>query len=278
MALVYIQQNSKTGENIPYSNKYYPQATIASGGCGCCSSLMVLLNSTSYSMTLEKWANILIKNKARESSGTDMNVVADIMEEKYGFQTTNTSSIDLLKKHVKAGNKAVALVGNKGYFSTSGHFVCIAGITKDGKAIVLDPYCYSTKWTATYKGISRSKYFKYDTSTHEVICDFSVISKDAKGSKPFYLFVPTKKVKNRYSTKDVNYKTTTSKKATKQTGWVGTVTASSLNVRANANISSKVIGSLKKGAKVKVYGSSGDYYSIKYKNKTAYVAKKYIKK
>lgn len=60
--------------------------------------------------------------------------------------------------------------------------------------------------------------------------------------------------------------------------WAGVVTATLLNVRAKANINSKVLGTLKHNSSVKVNGESGEFYKITYKNQTAYVAKRYIKK
>lgn len=353
MALVYIQQNGSVGKSIPYTNKTHPNSTIATSGCGCCSSLMVLLNQTSYSMTLKKWASILMKKGAREYDGTDMLVVGKIMKDDYGFEYEHTTDLAKLRAHIKAGYKAVANVGGKGYFSSGGHFVCVAGITKDGKAIVLDPYYYANKWTATVNGIKRSRYFTYNSSTHEVYCDFSTIAADAKAYK-YHLFKPTKKKKYLYSAKDIRadygketpatpepakpaptptYKTWTGyttantlnirkkpsadsnilgtfAKGTKvtilggkgkfyqilykgytsyiakdyvsktkpDTSWTGVVTASTLNVRAKPSTSSKKLGSLKRGAIVKISGSDGGFYITKYNNKTAYVAKKYIKK
>lgn len=203
MAQTYIQQNSSEGYKIPYTNPTHKTSTIASSGCGCCSSLMVLLNSTSYSMTLKKWAKILMDKGARWGDGTDMIVVEKIMKNDYGFETSHTTDIEKLKAHIKAGYKAVANVGNKGYFSSAGHFVCIAGITKDGKAIVLDPSYYAGKWTTVCKGINRAKYFTYNSATHEVICDFSTIAADSRNYK-YHLFKPTKKVRLVYSEKDIH--------------------------------------------------------------------------
>lgn len=306
MALIYIQQNGSLGKTIPYANKLYPNATIATGGCGCCSSLMVLLNSTKYPMTLKKWASILQKKGARNGVGTDMTVVMNILKKDYGFDGAWTSDLAKLRSHIKAGYKAVAHVGNKGYFSSGGHFVCIAGITENGKAIVLDPYYYTNKWTITVNGINRSKYFKYNSKTHEVLCDFSVIADDAKGLK-YYLFKPTKKIQLKYDENDINYnkkhisssksnnKSEAKKEDNKSTvsspvganktpikapykKWKGYNTASTLNIRAKASTNGNIVGTLVKGAAVNIEGESGDFYKINYKDKTAYVAKKYISK
>ena len=57
----------------------------------------------------------------------------------------------------------------------------------------------------------------------------------------------------------------------------GEVTASSLNVRDRAAMSSAIIGGIPRGTKVKITGSSGDFYAIDYRNRTAYVHSSYIK-
>lgn len=286
MAMVYIQQNGTLGKSIPYTNKTHPTSTIATSGCGCCSSLMVLLNCTSYSMTLEKWAKILMNKGAREYDGTDMLVVGKIMKNDYGFEYEHTTDLAKLKAHIKAGYKAVAHVGGKGYFSSGGHFVCVAGMTKDGKAIVLDPYYYTNKWKSTVNGIYRGKYFTYNSSTHEVYCDFSTINADAKAYK-FHLFKPTKKKYWRYSEKDIWYgwnnktsttTTTTPTKSTSYTKWTGYITASTLNIRSGASTNNSILGTFAKGQAVSIEGEKNNFYQITYKGKIAYISKDYVSK
>ena len=53
------------------------------------------------------------------------------------------------------------------------------------------------------------------------------------------------------------------------------ITASSLNVRSGPGTSYSTVGSLKKGASVKTYGSTDGWYKIKYNGKTAYISAKY---
>ena len=283
MALVYIQQNGSVGKNIPYTNKTHPNSTIATSGCGCCSSLMVLLNQTKYTMTLSKWASILMKKGAREYGGTDMRVVGNILKKDYKFEYEHTTDLSKLKEHIKAGYKAVVHVGAKGYFSDRGHFVCVAGITEDNKAIVLDPYYYTNKWIITVKGIKRSKYFTYNASTHEVYCDFSTIAADAKADK-YHLFKPTKKVKYLYSAKDIHadydkkapVKPKPTKPTAKYKNWVGVITATTLNIREKPSTNAKIVGTYAKGTKVNIIGESGNFYKTLHKGCTVYISKKYV--
>ncbi|WP_181742419.1 SH3 domain-containing protein, partial [Terrilactibacillus laevilacticus] len=55
-------------------------------------------------------------------------------------------------------------------------------------------------------------------------------------------------------------------------------TTANLNVRSTPSTSKKAIGLLNKGSKLTVTGSSGSWLKIRYKNKSAYVFGKYVKK
>lgn len=58
----------------------------------------------------------------------------------------------------------------------------------------------------------------------------------------------------------------------------GIVNVSSyLNVRSSASTHSKVIGSLKRNAKVDILGQTGSWYKINFKGKTGYVSADYVK-
>ncbi|PEL06715.1 SH3 domain-containing protein [Bacillus sp. AFS017336] len=58
----------------------------------------------------------------------------------------------------------------------------------------------------------------------------------------------------------------------------GTVTATVLNVRSGPSTSNKIVGTLKKGAKVSITSTSGTWYKITSGSKTGWVSSKYIKK
>lgn len=202
MALTYFQQNGSVGKGIKYNNRSYPNATIATSGCGVCSSLMVLHNMTTYAPTIQTLATLFMKGGARNGSGTDLTIGAKILANNYGLICEKTTDIDKLKAHLAKGYKAIAHVGIKGYFSSSGHFITIAGIDKNGRAIVLDPYYYANKWTSVVKGINRKTYFSYNSTLHEVYCNFTTIAADRKGY--YYLFTPTKNISIKWSDNDKN--------------------------------------------------------------------------
>ena len=193
MSYVYIQQNSTLGASIPYPSPAHPSATVATSGCGVCASLMALMNLTTYKVSLKNWANALRKAGCRANEGTDMDAVCNYMKEKYAIAYAKTTSIDKVTAWLKKGYGVIANVGARGYFSSEGHFVYVAGIRSNGTLIVLDPYYYADKWTSTVNGINRAKYFTYCASKHEVYCKPSVLEADRAGW--FYLLKPTKKKK-----------------------------------------------------------------------------------
>ena len=193
MSYVYFQQNSTLGASIPYPSPAHPSATVATSGCGVCASLMALMNLTTYKVSLKNWTQQLRDAGCRDNEGTDMEAVCEYMKKKYGIAYAKTTSTDKVVDWVKKGYGVIANVGGEGYFSSEGHFVYVAGIEKNGKLIVLDPYYYADKWTSTVNGIDRSRYFTYSASKHEVYCKPSVLGADRAGW--FYLLKPTKKKK-----------------------------------------------------------------------------------
>jgi len=197
--LKYIQQNTLANKATKYPSKSHPTSTIYEAGCGVCSSLMVLLNSTDYTKTLAEWALKLISIGARGDEGTDMMVVAKYMKDKYGFKLVVTSDINNLTEHLKKGYKAVCHVGQNGLFSTGGHYVCGAGLHKDGRVIILDSYYYTNKYTST---TARSKAFEYNSNTDELYVSAKDLESDARGSK-YYLFTPTKNIDLKESSNSV---------------------------------------------------------------------------
>ncbi len=199
-SLVYIQQNTPENELISYPSGEKPLATIASGGCGVCTSLMIIKNSTSYSPSLVSWKNKMMKYGCRVNGGTDIRKTAKLLKKKYGFKYKKTTSVEKLKKHLKKGYMAICNVGVNGYFSSGGHYIVAAGIDKNGNVIILDPYMTPTKYYSTCKGVDRRKYFKYDSTTNEVTCTFNTLKAGSRGEY-YYLFTPTKNISLRKSAK-----------------------------------------------------------------------------
>ena len=198
--LVYIQQNTQENELIPYPSAEKPKATIASGGCGVCTSLMIINNTTSYSPSLKSWTKKMMKNGCRVWGGTDIRKTAKLMKKTYGFKYKKTSSINELKAHLNKGYMAICNVGGNGYFAYGGHYVVAAGIASNGNVVILDPFMTPTKYYSKCKGVDRRKYFKYDANTNEVTCSFNTLKVGSRGEY-YYLFTPTKNITLRKTSK-----------------------------------------------------------------------------
>ena len=155
---------------------------------------MALENLTTYKYSLKKWTAILIKAGCRANDGTDMQKVCALLNKKYGIEYRLSTSLSQAEKCLKSGGGVIANVGGKGYFSSEGHFVYAAKLNSDGTVTVLDPYYYDGKYTSKVNGINRKKYFKYNKSTHALVCKPAVLEADRRGY--YYLLKPTKKIKN----------------------------------------------------------------------------------
>ena len=57
---------------------------------------------------------------------------------------------------------------------------------------------------------------------------------------------------------------------------IGTITASSVNLRPTASTSGEPLATLSKGTQVEVLKKSGDYYKVRYSGVTGYVLKTYV--
>ncbi|MBR3149022.1 MAG: hypothetical protein IKF64_02540, partial [Eubacterium sp.] len=125
---------------------------LGSSGCGACASLMIVRNMTKYEPKLESYVAKLVEIGARAEYGTDIDVVAKYLHEEYKLNYSYTKDVEKLKKHLKAGNMAIAHVGKNKYFARAGHFVVIAGIVKDKdkneRAVILDPTFAKKKYDA----------------------------------------------------------------------------------------------------------------------------------
>ena len=64
---------------------------------------------------------------------------------------------------------------------------------------------------------------------------------------------------------------------TSRSATTGTVTADVLNVRANPNTSSSIIGTLKQNTKVSIIEMSSGWYKVSYNNSTGWISSDYVK-
>lgn len=202
--MYYCRQTTETCKGIRYPSKTHPykygkSGCIYTSGCGVCSTLMVLKNFKKVHYDTKSWTAKCLQIGARGSEGTNLDTVASYMNSIYGIAHKKTSSIKALKEHLLKGGRAVICVsgGGKRLLSTGGHYVYVAGITSTNKLIILDPYWYDGKFTAT---ANRRKYTKV-VNSREVIVSAEALRSDIS---MIWLFSVKDKSHTQYSTNDAN--------------------------------------------------------------------------
>jgi len=140
---IYKYYNQNNYSNIPYPSLELPNATVKTGGCGVVSSVIIINNMTDKIVTPEFMAKYSIAHNARNNGGTDLHVLAKAICLDYGLTFKTTIDENQLMNHLKSGGMAICNVGGNrsgyiGVFSNGGHFIVAAGLTTDGKVIILD--------------------------------------------------------------------------------------------------------------------------------------------
>ncbi|NCA68115.1 MAG: hypothetical protein EOM87_08650 [Clostridia bacterium] len=132
---VYYCQVWKEYASIPYGNE-----TIGSYGCGPTNVTMVVSTLTNKNITPDEVASLAERWGLFVSGiGTSHGIFAKSAEhyglKVEGFDATQSSIITRLK----SGQLIICSMGS-GYFSRSGHFITLRGITEDGKILIADSY------------------------------------------------------------------------------------------------------------------------------------------
>lgn len=243
--LTYISQIDSRWKNYPYTSTGNRSQTIGSSGCGVASGAMII-DSIVGNVDVKDLADCFVNNGYRSANnGTYWSAYRAIADEfNIGYQ--ETSSLDNAVNLIRNSNYVIASCGN-GLFTSSGHYIVIYGIEGDTLKIY-DPYLYSGKFdTSTRRN-------KVTVSGNTVYCSISNFRNYANYKQFFcYSYDPSKVVKTNFT----DYQVTTAN----YTRYVAT-NSSSLNVRNGASLSSTRIGSLRKGTRVTVTATSGNWSKI----------------
>ncbi len=152
----YLITNQNNFPNIPYPSPSYPAATVKTGGCGPCSVLNCVENMTDIRYKMADWIAFVIASGGRIDGGTSIPAILKALGSKYGFSYSAETSVAKVKAHLKPGGMAVFHSGGKytgwpGLLSDGGHYVCVAGLTADDRAIVIDSGWYSGKYSGSWR-------------------------------------------------------------------------------------------------------------------------------
>jgi len=153
----YYMQGNYSG--VAYDNPSTSrQETIASSGCGVCSTAMVVNNLAGKQLcTVASLARFALANKARDNSGTNLYTLLNaVCKANSHFSYTVTGDKAKLLNHLKAGGMAIINQGDAySVFSSAGHFV-VAYKQVGGNIEVFDPSMSASKYTASNRVLART--------------------------------------------------------------------------------------------------------------------------
>lgn len=238
--LTYYNQTDSRWASHQYSSVGDSSQTIGTSGCGPTSAAMVV-TAIKGTITPPEMGDLFVQYGYRSAnSGTYWSAfrwVADVFD--IGYQ--ECSSLDTAVNLVRNNNYVIVSCAN-GLFTTGGHFIVIVGIDGDTFKIY-DPYLYSGKFdTSTRRG-------KVTVSGNTVYCSIENFRNYAN-YRGFFAY------KHSGNVQENSGSVTTST----YTRYVAT-NSKNLNVRNGAGYYS-IIGSLKKGTRVIVAETSGNWSRI----------------
>ena len=246
--LTYYNQADSRWANTPYTSSNSKTQTIKSSGCGPTSAAIVV-SSSKGALLPKTMAKLFVENGYRtKSNGTAWSAwsfVADYFNFK---EYATTSNIDKALSYLKTDKNKdgisdyfIVASCNYGLFTTSGHYIVLVGYN-DGTISVYDPYSYIGKFDTPSRKVAGAKlsgntvfvseqnFKKYGNTVNYWVFSNDYIKKKSKAKKNVTKYVATQ--------------------------------SQSLNVRAKADKSSKVLTQLKKGTKVTVTKVSGSWSYI----------------
>lgn len=141
---VYYMQSDPRWANIPYTIDNDPKETIGHSGCGPTCAAMLLATWGHPEITPPDMAKLAIQLGDRTANdGTAWSFYGHIAQ-KYGFDMQQTRDFDTFISALKSGALVICSMGPKskterGYFTTSGHFILAWGIDPNGDILVNDP-------------------------------------------------------------------------------------------------------------------------------------------
>ena len=246
--LTYYNQADSRWAKTPYTSSKNKTQTIKSSGCGPTSAAMVV-SSSKGAILPATMAKLFVDNGYRtKSNGTAWSAWSFVADYFNFNEYATTSNVDKALNYLKKDKNKdgvsdyfIVTSCNYGLFTTSGHYIVLVGYN-GGTISVYDPYSYIGKFDTPSRKVAGAK-----LSGNTVF----VSKKNFKkyGNTVNYWVFSNDYVKN----------TTKTKKSVKK--YVATK-SQSLNVRAKADKSSKVLTQLKKGTKVTVTKVSGSWSYI----------------
>ena len=117
--------------------------TVKDAGCGLCSCCMMIDRLTMETLTLEECRQMSVDSGANHAPGTDMEILAPIVAEKYALNLKTSSNVGELIECLQGGGCAILNPGGDregyhGLFTNGGHYM-VAISYHNGEFLILDP-------------------------------------------------------------------------------------------------------------------------------------------
>lgn len=246
--LTYYNQADSRWAKTPYTSSNNKTQTIKSSGCGPTSAAMVV-SSSKGAILPTTMAKLFVDNGYRtKSNGTAWSAWSFVADYFNFNEYATTFNIDKALAYLKTDKNKdgvsdyfIVASCNYGLFTTSGHYIVLVGYN-GGTISIYDPYSYVGKFNTPSRSaagaklsgntvfVSEQNFKKYGNTVNYWIFSNDYVKKTTKTKKSVTKYVATK--------------------------------SQSLNVRAKADKSSKVLTQLKKGTKVTVTKVNGSWSYI----------------
>ena len=255
--------------------------TVASSGCGVCSTAMVVNNLARQQLcTVASLARFSIAHGARDNYGTNLFALLDaVCKANSHFSYTVTSDTQKLLQHLKSGGMAILNQGERyRVFSSGGHYV-VAYKAVGENVEVFDPYWYAGKYSAQRT---------VDSTSRGCIVNIAEIAKATGDRNPaYYLISYSKTPLNNSPIQPLDAKPQSVVKNYAKPITLYCTTTGGLRFRKAPSTSSGLVQGANGGASVighrdavsaiaVVSNSEGKWYKVRYSGFTGYVSADYV--
>ena len=123
--------------NMAHGGNPPERRTVASSGCGLCSTCMAVELLTDKTLSVEECRQLSYDTGANHSPGTDLDLLGPVVAEKLAISYRGTASLTEVISHLQSGGAVVARMG-KSLFTDRSHYILLVAYA-DGEFCILDP-------------------------------------------------------------------------------------------------------------------------------------------
>lgn len=179
-----------------YPDTRYGNGTIESSGCSITSLAMVATAMTGHEYLPDELADYF---GGRAENNMQR---LEIASEELRLPWKKSENWNETLKALEEGKIAIALMNHNSLFTTSQHFIVLAGMTDEGKIMVKDPYAPNYDYWLLQNG------FANGFEPGDILCGYSgawIYDVDAMPEEPFIYVEEKPDVESRYPDIDLTY-------------------------------------------------------------------------